>query len=506
MAVLLSLLVAGVAWAGGSPAEDVPIGSWVYDAVFELSTRGHFADLLLHTRPFTRGELAAAVEGIGAEDRQLSVGEAILLARLRSEFAEELRNQDPIDQEKTHSLRLGGGPNARIDQIRHGAARNRVGLDLTGSFGAGEVLAIRTRVRFDSDARHDSQFHGEYWKENFTAWMDQAVITVQYRGFRGAFGREFWRWGRSPVDAMLISDQSPPFDGLRLAYRARTWSFSFHATMLDSMSDELTGTTNRYLVGHRLDWKPRKNIEIAISEVVLFGGANRPWALNYLNPFVPYYWEQLNNDTNDNPLWNVEWSWRFPNHLEVYGEWLIDDFQIDFTSEPQQIGILLGAVWTGGPDGRAFINAEYERINTFVYGQSRPHNRYFHFRDLSGNPIGIGSNLGTDADRIVVRPRWHCTAKLDLTGHCEYVRRGGNRMDSPQAGAVPKHIPFPSGVVERRTTAGLGAHAQLGGHAILDMLMGYERVVNVGNADSVSRDGILFQVRLAGSVWKTMGI
>ncbi len=503
---LLSLILSVRACAGGSPTEDVPLGSWVYDAVFELSSQGYFGELLLHTRPMSRGEIARSIEQASQERDNFAPGQNILFGRLMDEFAEELADQIPAGNASRHFVRLGGGPTARTDQIHHGLARNRVGADILGSFGIGDVLAVRTRVRFDSDGRHDSQFHGEYWKEKFTAWVDQAVLTARYRGFQGAFGREFWRWGRSPVDAMLLSAQSPPFNGLRLAYRARNWSFSFHAAVLDSMEDDLPGTTNRYLVGHRVDWRPRQNIEIAVSEVILYGGASRPWAWNYLNPFVPYYWEQLNNDTNDNPLWNLECSWRPRDGLEFYGEWMIDDFQIDFTSEPQQIGVLLGAAFTGGPGRRAFVNAEYQRINTFVYGQSRPHNRYYHNFDLGGDPIGIGSNLGTDADRVIVRPSYHCTVNIDVTGLIEYVRHGENRIDTPQAGAVAKSVPFPSGIIERRTTAGAGIHAQVGGHAIFDLLLGFERVRNVAHADGDDRDGFLFRARFTGLVWKTLRI
>ena len=503
---LLSVILSARADAGGSPTEDVPLGSWVYDAVFELSTQGHFGTLLLHTRPLSRGDIARSIKHTIQERTELAPGQKILFDRLMDEFAEELADPIPAENGRRHFLRLGGGPTARTDQIRHGIARNRLGTDVLGSFGSGDVLAVRTRVRFDSDGRHDSQFHGEYWKENFTAWVDQAVLTVRYRGFQGAFGREFWRWGRSPVDAMLISEQSPPFDGLRLAYRARNWSFSFHATVLDSMKDDLPGTTNRYLVGHRFDWRPRHNVEIAVSEVILYGGANRPWAWNYLNPFVPYYWEQLNNDTNDNPLWNFECSWRPRDCLELYGEWMIDDFQIDLTSEPQQIGVLFGTAWTGGPGRRAFINAEYQRINTFVYGQSQPHNRYFHYFDLGGKPIGIGSNLSTDADRVIIRPSYHCTVNCDVTGLFEYVRQGENRIDTPQASGVAKDVPFPSGVVARRTTAGVGIHAQMGGHAIFDLLLGFERVRNVAHAGGNDRDGFLFRARFTGLVWKTLRI
>ena len=442
----------------------------------------------------------------------MSDGAAITLDRLEQEFREELAPAIPGD----HHLRLGIGPTMRSDQFRHRLARNRVGLDAVGSFTVSEALTSRVRIRFDSDGRQDSQFHGKYWKENFTAWVEQAVTVLRWKRFTGAFGREYWRWGLSPNDAMLMSGHSPPFDGLRLQYRARNWSYAFHATVLDRMyvsSQDYAGGSgpeglaDRYLVAHRFDWRPRHNLEVAASEVLLFGGFERPWQWNYLNPILPYYWEQLNDNSDDNPLWNFELSWRIVDGLQVYGEWLIDDFQIDFESEPQQIGVLLGSVWIPRAlDGRLTLNAEYQRINTFVYGQGRPWNRYFHHRDVNGHVVGIGSNLGTDADRITISPLYHLNSVVDLTAHCDYIRRGENDISDPQESGVPKGVPFPSGIVERDLRIGVGTRLRWQGQIVADAILGYHRLQNVAHVADSEVNGIFFQFKLNALWWKTLGV
>ncbi|MBI5867509.1 MAG: hypothetical protein HZB43_04345 [candidate division Zixibacteria bacterium] len=280
----------------------------------------------------------------------------------------------------------------------------------------------------------------------------------------------------------------------------------FHATALDRMMTE-QGLANRYLVAHRLDWRPRANLELAVSEVMVFGGVGRPWEWNYLNPLLPYYWEQLNNKVNDNPLWNLEFSWRPRTGIELYGEFMADDFQIDFHSEPQQIGFSAGLAWSGLASGRLFVNMEYERVNTFVYGQDYPHNRYMHFTDfLSGRPVGIGSNLGTDADLLTFRPRWHQSALLDLIGVIEVVRNGEDRIEHPQQTPEPKGVKFPSGVVQRRFTAGVGAHVQKGGNLVLDFSTGYQRITNAGNLEGQNQSGPFVQAKLTTLIWKTFGI
>jgi hypothetical protein len=510
--VSLLLLNGSAVAVTGSGTEDIPVDSWVYDALLELSTHGVLPNMLLHTRPLARGEVANAIREYRASQTTPSAGVASVLARLTDEFREELVPAAKIE----HRVRLGGGPTARVDQFRHMLARNRMGFDAIGSFTVSDAAATRVRVRFDSDGRHDSQFHGKYWRKNFTAWVEQAVTVVRWKRFTGAFGREYWRWGFSPHDAMLISDQSPPFDGLRLVYRTRNWSYAFHATVLDRMyvfrQDYPSGAgpeglADRYLVAHRFNWRPRQNLEIAASEVMVFGGFDRPWQWNYMNPVLPYYWEQLNNDTNDNPLWDFELSWRISDGFQVYGEWMIDDFQIDFESEPQQIGVLAGLIWIPPAfDGRVTLNAEYQRINTFVYGQGQPWNRYVHYRDLEGELIGIGSNLGTDADRITVLPLYHLSRHVDLTGRLDYVRRGENHISDPQESGVPKGVPFPSGVVERVLRVGAGTRVNYRGRIVADATVGYYQVENVAHIMGDDLDGLFFRFKLNLLWWETFGV
>lgn len=498
--------------AAGARGEDVTVDSWVYDALIELSAHGRISDMLLHTRPLSRGQIADAVLQYRTAAAGISAGTEIILERLEAEFREELAA--PITRE--HHVRLGLGPTARIDQFHHRVARNRFGVDAIGSITASDALTSRVLVRFDSDGRYDTQFHGKYWKENFTAWVEQAVTVARWKRFTGAFGREYWRWGLSPNDAMLISDHSPPFNGLRLQYRTRNWSYAFHATVLDRMyvagqdyADGVgqEGLADRYLVAHRFNWRPRHNLEVAASEVLVFGGFDRPWQWNYLNPILPYYWEQLNDNSDDNPLWNFELSWRIRDGLQIYGEWMLDDFQIDFTSEPQQIGVLLGGTWI--PDfteGQLSLNAEYQRINTFVYGQGKPWNRYFHHRDINGDVIGIGSNLGTDADRITFAPLYHFNSFIDFTGRFDYIRRGENSISDPQSSGVPKGVPFPSGIVERDLRLSTGTSIRWHGNIVADALVGYYSVDNLGHVLDNSVDGVFFQFKLNALWWKTFGV
>jgi hypothetical protein len=157
-------------------------------------------------------------------------------------------------------------------------------------------------------------------------------------------------------------------------------------------------------------------------------------------------------------------------------------------------------------DGRVSVNAEYQRVNTYVYGQGQPWNRYFHHRDINGEVIGIGSNLGTDADRITIIPLYHAHAYVDIVARLDYVRRGENRISDPQESGVPKGVPFPSGIVERDLRVGAGPRIRWRRQIVADAMFGYYRVTNHMHVEDSDLDGLFVQFKLNALWWKSFGV
>jgi len=60
--------------------------------------------------------------------------------------------------------------------------------------------------------------------------------------------------------------------------------------------------------------------------------------------------------------------------------------------------------------------------------------------------------------------------------------------------------------VQKRLTAGVGGHLQIGGNLALDLSVGYQRVRNAGNRADVDQSGAFFQVKLAALIWKTFRV
>ena len=449
----LPLVVALVVFGApvfASPDEDIPVESWIYGAVSELAAGQAGPRQLLHTVPYTRAQVADYLAELLPDTARLDPGRRILFRRLWDEFHEEITPNQMSDP-KELALRAGGSPYLLSRQTEDRTPTNHAGSYVFAALGKPDRWVARTRVRFDSDARDDTRFRGREWKDKLTANMDDASLKFLAGNFEAFWGRGWLKFGRSPSDGLLMSGFSPPFDYGRLRYHRGAFDFMYFIAFLDDLPTASGRPARRYLAGHRLDIRPWQFLELAATEVIVFGGVDRPLEWYYLNPLVPYYWEQINEDKDDNPLWNLEWSARLARGWEFYGEWLIDDFQIDLKSEPQQLGILVG-LHAAAPFGlaRSYHVLEYSYVNTTVYGQNEEQNRYYYRYNRAGQVIGLGSRYGPDADRLTYRVVYHLSGLLDTFASVERRRKGEHTIDDPQSSMVPHGVPFPSGIVDRR--------------------------------------------------------
>jgi hypothetical protein len=497
-----SLLCAPSVQAGLSQ-EFLATDHWANEYIYELYASGAWGRWPIGTRPWARGDIAERVRDIARRDsteHHLKPAERRLLSRLLLEFGDDLRRSAA---EGAMETRPGGElfGSASFDRAALPIYRGRA----QGFFGLGtDRWWVRLRGDIDSHGELDPTFFGEPWQDKLTGTVDVAYFTLRTGGFELEVGRDFIRWGSAPHDVLLLNDQSPPFDMARFVYHHRWFDFSFFFTGLDSAfsnpaddSADVALNVKRYLSGHRLEVRPASSLEIGLSEVVVWGGPERQLEAYYLNPFLPYYWEQLNVDSDDNPLWSLDVSWRIPRGPMAYGELLIDDFQIDFESEPQQVGWQLGFNWLDVPlVPGSFVTADWTHIEPTVYGQNRPYNRYLNFH------VGMGSDLGPDAERYLLRWRQHLSPALDLTLRGLLQRKGEREIDTPQDVAVTRDQ-FPTGVVETTTETELGVYYQPSRRLRFDLRAGYRWLENPDHVEGSRQDGGFVSASVAITDWLT---
>jgi hypothetical protein len=373
---------------------------------------------------------------------------------------------------------------------------HRIGITAESWLDPNPNYSLHLRAHLENKGQLRSQFSGRVWEDKITGWLDHAALYYFRGGFFGSIGRSFLQWGPEQQDALLISDNSPAFDRVWIGYEHSRFRFEYLLSRLDDVRSNDSPLV-RYLVGHRLSFRKADWFELGLSEVVVFGGYQRPLEWHYLNPFLPYYWEQWNEGTDDNVFFGADLVVYWPKHARIFAELLIDDFQIDFESEPHQVGYKIGldALEPFGA-GRLFARFSYTRVNTTVYGQNKAQNIYLH----EGESIGFFG--GNDQDRWRALLRYHAGDELDLEAEFLYQRRGEGRIVQHEEWGVPYGVPFPSGVVEKVPSLVLRGEfflpQMLEGH----LEFSYSSISNYRNLEGVDKDiygiDILFSWYLSG--------
>lgn len=368
---------------------------------------------------------------------------------------------------------------------------HRIGTNAEAWFGYLSRWQVHIRARLDNHGGLDPQFHGRIWKEKLTGWVDNAAVYYSVDRFFVSAGRSFIHWGPESRDALLLSDHGPPLDRLWLGYENRAFRFDVIHARLDDMRVD-ADTVSRYLSAHRLTFRKAGLFELGLSEVVLYGGIDRQPEWYYLNPFLPYYWEQWNQRQEDNIMFGADFVVYWPQRARIFGELLVDDFQIDFESEPHQVGYKLG-IDALEPFGlrRIFTKLTYTRLNPTVYGQILRRNLYLH----KGEPLGYFA--GNDQDRWLGLLRYHASVNFDFELELQRQRRGEGKIGVFEVAAVPYQDQFPTGVVEKSTKLTLRCDfftkLMLRGY----LAAGYEHLDNFAHQDGVSHDRVSLDISLA---------
>ena len=493
--------------------ENIPLDNWVYPVLDELYSQGLFPSLHKDVKPYTREEIAALVLDINLKQRdgglKLTDSQLWMVSKLNQEFRyelEELYYTDQTDENKPDVLRYGTSPVAYFNLSEKDSSYGRLQAKFDLGIQFNRRFVLKDRVVIDNQAEKERSYQAREWKKDLAGTFDIAYANVDAGYFTLLLGRDRLRWGPSSRDVLLLSDQIPPFDMIKAEGKIGSFKLVWFATALDQiyihpfwqdLNNEEGFWAKRYLSGHRLNFKIKAGIEMGLSEMVLYGGENRNFEPYYLIPILPYYGEQYNRDIDDNILWSLDLSVTWFRNKEIYLELLVDDFQYDFKSEPQQTGYQIGLNHTD-PFGfkRSYLNIEYTQINNWVYGQNKPWNVY------AFDGRGIGSTLGPDADQWSLGLTYHWTKDIDLCISEEYRRKGEGRIDAPQTGAVPDLKKFPSGVVEYANRLKFTVTYQPSARLKLDITGEYDRIRNLNNQSGKKDNTLVFWTQLSLSLWK----
>ena len=521
-ASLLLLLFLGVARG----QETLPPFHWVNGYVDYLKVRGFLPELAVSERPYSRQALARQLLEIDLD--RLSGTEKAMVRLLYREFTGEFRQLGTLPDSKWGILLqkalevlkltlLDAGDDPAFKLGAYGATR----YDYSDDAGSGD-----TNFDFHSQI-------GLFWKDYFTLYnsmkvfdqADENYIGKEYRDFyaytqqgyaayqngwlQAKLGRDFLQIGPGRGGQLLISDNSRTFDMYQVRLGNRTLQFSFWGIMLDRTT-QITGGNrmigNRFLNGHRISLNLGDKIHLGASEVILYSGEARQWELGFINPVTLYYAHNVNQEpgaAQGNLLYNIDWDLYLWPNLEIYGEIMLDDIQVDRKTpgdlEPDEYGLLLGLHWArplGAANG--LLNLEYTQVRNRTYNVATPvWDKYLHRNEE------IGHYLGNNFERIDLSYRHWLRPELNLRLFGSLTRQGEGSV----AGAFNNDFlnstveegydeAFPFGVVERTWESGLGLFYKPypAGHVSLDLA--YQDIKNPAHQDGSAFSDITVRLGL----------
>ncbi|UCD64769.1 MAG: hypothetical protein JSW34_04860 [Candidatus Zixiibacteriota bacterium] len=361
---------------------------------------------------------------------------------------------------------------------------------LRGGFSAVpmEKLFVYGNFLLDESRAEDETYTGKKWR-GLAGGVEQAFACFRAGPMEITLGRFASFWG--PRNSLVLASHVA-LDGLAYKYRWGRLVLSYRLARLDGLSpeqDSVEQFENRFLAAHRLDIHFSTRFRLGLFETIVFGGPGRQVDLVYLNPIVFFHADQLNDGVDDNTLLGFDFTFVPRGGLKLFGQLLVDDFQIEKESqsdqEPDQYGLIAGAQWAEVMP-QTDLALEYSRVTNWTFNQAHPRNRFLFNGDL------IGGALGNDYDLWQVTVKRWLSGDMALSLNLSGLRRGEGRVIDPWTAPWLEiegeySEPFPTGVVEKSRSLSLGFAGFLFDHFFLDVEGGARWVDSYRHVDGDKR-------------------
>ncbi len=478
------ILIACLAGTSAATAQStlVPLSHQVYPLLLRGETLGLFSSYDLRLLPLDRDTVRRLLAEMVQRQEALSTADRALLQQLLQEFTDpppdqpapsgaeihlyrfrEDNTQFFVDTRLLQSFRFSRD---RLDLDPENVSETRFEGSLRGTLTRHLVLGARaiSSMSLGSNLREE-RFDPALGQIQVT--VGEAVFTDQAEGYlayrNGRFGlllgRQKLSWGSGLQERLGLAAGNEPMDMLRFHLDFRRVRFAYFHALLQGLGSP------RYLIGHRFDIRPHRNLQFGIYETLVYAGRDIEPA--YLNPFLPYHIMEHQLGDRDNNMVGLDVT-AFPARgLRLFAEIFVDDFSLDYplgTYWGNKLAYLAGMHWVQ-PLGlkTASLFLEYTRVDPWVYTHYDTLNVYAHYGE------SLGSKLGPNADRVRARLRWQPHRDVHWDFGYTFLRRGHGdllRAHRPEDGPFKG---FLRGTIEKDHIVSLGLRVQ----AWRDIFLGF---------------------------------
>jgi len=333
-------------------------------------------------------------------------------------------------------------------------------------------------------------------------------------------GRDKASWGAGITSNMLISDYSDYYNLIKFTTYWERFKFT---TIYMGLDPWLTDQEEEYkndigfggyagfdelfkaFLAHRVEFKIRDNLSLAISEAIIFG--DKYINITELNPvfifhshFTPQY---------SNVIASIEADYTPFSGFNIYLQFVMDEFQIpgeDEDSRPGAMGLLGGFTFVKQAlDGYLSFNLEAAFTDPFLYNRWHPNGRITNRRrmwsyvsdshEYINKPIGY--RYGPDAVVMYGAAQYEKSDKYIVAIDAKYTLLGemndsldyagtywegvNNVATSEYLGKNANKLSAPSGTVERDLVLGLHGKLKLTKRISFASDIYYIHINNYGN-------------------------
>ena len=472
---------------------------------------------------------AQGFERLYAERKRLKYIDEII-KRMTEEFREELVERGAMEGE---APAISGHPveKLRMDLIYSSSAPLRIIPD--NGYGTIDALAdpflayrdgrhlvdgAQSSFEFDNRFRFGRHFALEVtprvesnsWREgdaNVEALLQRGYGVLQAGNAALAFGRRSVAWGPGKRGALLVTNNARSLDMVEFLTPSPgrlPWVFSHLGQWRISLLGANLGPDASFRYGWmgawRLSYLPARYVEVGIGHTVLMGGEGAP-SLTALEVVGEYFGfrpggSSPGDKNGANQMMEGSVLLRIPQlwGVEIYGVLANEDKRDTLKRFLRDGSSYLAGLYLPrlNPSGTADFRFEFRRMCAIMYRHG------LFWKGSTLNSLIIGDNLGPDAMgaggvfRYELSPRFEVNAAFDWE-----VRRSDIHGDSGDPdGSLGDIVVVRPGPHEERYRLILAPRYMSAKGTRIDIAAGYERVLNAGYVQGLSRNNWLAAVGL----------
>jgi len=246
-------------------------------------------------------------------------------------------------------------------------------------------------------------------------------------------GREQILWGMGYSDRLVFSDNTVPFDFIRLDVRSGNLRYTFlHGSLVGADTNGHT-LSSKYIASHRVEFNIGSRFRLGLGEAIVY--SRQPPSLALMNPlaFLTSTDQSIQlpvDNAHKKHIWiDAE---VFPvRKLRLSGTLMIDDLDLgtignsDVTGNDNKFGWQGGILWQDAfSASNLALSVEYTRIGPFVGAHREIVSTYTNW----GLPLG--QELQPNSDEWMLLAEYDISPRVGISGKFQFQRTGENIVDA----------------------------------------------------------------------------